>query len=112
MKAARQLAQEWIIKNSPPFCGMASLVGWHLVPGAIYEHTPDTFALARRVGSDWTEDDILDLTKTDPAGDMLHIWLLAGRVPRNWRALIPPGIRFLSWHRGDKFKRIPFPIRE
>lgn len=71
--------------------------------------TPDSLLLARRVSSTWSEDDLRTPSLIDPAGDAIFIWLQIGKPILSYRSLIPPGIRFLIYHRGPRLilRRIP-----
>lgn len=59
----------------------AADVATHLMVGVVIS-TPDYYLMARPVGSDWSEDRMLDPWQTDPAGDCWFIWAVAGDWPR------------------------------
>lgn len=67
--------------------------------------TPDSLLLARRVSSTWSEDDLRSPWLIDPAGDSLLLWLQIGPPSLAYRSLIPPGVRFLIYHRGPRLIR-------
>lgn len=98
-------AADWHRKRSPiPFGEIIS----HHSPGFLLS-TPTLFLLARRLDSSRPPADFSDPRIHDTAGDTLHIWLVAGSIDRALiRALVPRGIRHLSWHRGPHLIRFPF----
>lgn len=70
--------------------------------------TPSLFFLARRLSHLRPHSTFSDVTVTDPHGSILHVWLAAGKLDRALiRNLIPDGVRFLSWHRGDRLSFYP-----
>lgn len=80
----------------------AHLFRGHVISG------PRAFVLGRQVRHDWPAERMLDPNQTDDAGDCWHVWLWAGEV-KDWRAVVPWPLPWISFHRGERLRVHRFP---
>jgi len=101
-------AATWHLKHCPdiPF---GNIVEAHFQRGHVIGN-PEVFILGRRVCSDWDAELLLDPWETATAGDCWHVWLWVGKV-RDWRAVVPFPLPWISFHRGERLRVHRFPNR-
>jgi hypothetical protein len=80
----------------------AEIIEAHSQRGVIHS-TPEVFVLARRVHSDWYDDEFRDPFATSATGDCWHVWLLAGDF-RAAMAYLPEPLPFVSFHRRGQLR--------
>lgn len=80
---------------------------YHLQHGIVIGRA-DLFLMVRRVRSDWIDSRLRLPCEVDPAGDCLHVWLLAGQLPDAVAAFgpIPAGIEWVTYERKNQMRRV------
>lgn len=74
----------------------------HAICGYVFA-TPELFLLGRRVGSDWTDDELCDPWLVAPDGDVWHVFLAAGDLREGLR-LLPYRLPWLSYYHDGKHR--------
>ena len=96
----------WHAKHCPG-SAFAEVVEAHFQTGYVVG-TPEVFLLGRRIDRTWPDEWVNDPWRAAPDGDCWHVWLWAGTV-RDWSAMVPYPLPWLSWHRGEKRRVFRFP---
>jgi hypothetical protein len=101
-----ETAARWHLEHCPetPFRDIleAHLFCGHVISG------PQAFVLGRRVWRGWQPKLLLNPWCTALDGDCWHVWLWAGEV-KDWRAVVPFPLPFISFHRGERLRVHRFP---
>jgi len=109
MNPATAAWHAWHDPDEPPGMRWETMLRLHLFcPWAWVISTPTVFACARYVGADWsTPERINPFRVTDGPTEEIHLSIAAGDMRGMW-ALLPPGVRWVSWQRrGYRLHRWP-----
>lgn len=104
-----EVAARWHGEHCPGI-SFADVVEAHFQRGYVIGN-PDLFVLGRRVCRDW-EEDLFDFPwLVAESGDCWHVWLWAGTV-KDWRAVVPYPLPWISFHRAGRLRVHRFPTGE